>query len=281
MGPTGRRTQYQNRLTGNMIGWTEEEEETLFKLKKEGKNWQEVAAHFPGKTERACMKFYYKYRYVQDEFTDEIKGQVASLYESNKERMWAKIAEEMKVPWTEAELNHWRLGSKFMAKRAGDKSFLTREERFQYMPCIGLPPPPVVEAEAQENVQQKDIGYDEWSGTETNTLSECTEAGMDWKEVSRRLPGRTAEDCEKHYYRQLNRAGGWPPELQTELSRLYQSTKSEMWTEIGNQLQISWKSAEDIHWTVGAVFTVQIVQPAANLSPSQVQDDEVDQHQHH
>ncbi|KAG6236877.1 hypothetical protein E4U25_003257 [Claviceps purpurea] len=220
MGSTGKRTHYQNKLTGNMIGWTEEEEETLFKLRNEGKKWQEVAAHFPGKTENACSLCYHKC--IRGASTDEIKNQVASLYEINKEIMWAKIAEEMKVPWTEAELNHWRLGSTFMAKRAGDKSFLTREERFQYMPCIGLPPPPVVEAEAQGNVQQKDIGYDEWSGTETNTLSECTEAGMDWKEVSRRLPGRTAEDCEKHYYRQLNRAGGWPPELQTELSRLYQ-----------------------------------------------------------
>lgn len=30
-----------------MIGWTEEEKETLFKLRNEGKKWQEVAAHFP------------------------------------------------------------------------------------------------------------------------------------------------------------------------------------------------------------------------------------------
>jgi hypothetical protein len=37
--------------------------------------------------------------------------------------MWAKISEEMGVPWRAAEAMHWQLGEKEMARRAGVKLF--------------------------------------------------------------------------------------------------------------------------------------------------------------
>jgi hypothetical protein len=33
--------------------------------------------------------------------------------------MWAKVAEEMAVPWRAAEAMHWQLGEAEMARRAG------------------------------------------------------------------------------------------------------------------------------------------------------------------
>ncbi|KAG6051672.1 hypothetical protein E4U16_008220 [Claviceps sp. LM84 group G4] len=240
-------------LKGGWIKWTKEEEETLMKLREGGMSWAEVGDTL-SRTSDACRQCHYIL--VKNESDGEIiiRDKVASLYKCMKEKMWAKIAKEMEVPWTEAETNHWCLGKEWMAKRANDETFLTREERFQFMPCVGLPPAPVVEAEAQGNLEQNvnDLSRHEWSGTETNTLWECIEAELDWTEVSRRLPGRTAEDCKEYYYDELKRAGGWPPELQTELSRLYESSKMEMWTEIANELQIPWQSAERIHWTLEA-----------------------------
>ncbi|CCE35412.1 uncharacterized protein CPUR_06842 [Claviceps purpurea 20.1] len=34
-------------MVRGVVRWTEEEKETLFNLRNEGKKWQEVAAHFP------------------------------------------------------------------------------------------------------------------------------------------------------------------------------------------------------------------------------------------
>ncbi|KAG6018668.1 hypothetical protein E4U40_007959 [Claviceps sp. LM458 group G5] len=248
--------------------WTEEEVKTLVTLRESGMKWKEVADNLPGRTSYAC-RFYYE-RLVKKGSNGAailIRDKVASLYECKKEKMWAKIAKEMKVPWTEAETNHWCLGKEWMAKRADDKSFLTREERFQSMPCVGLQPAPVVEAEAQGNLQQKvnDFNCPEWSGMETNTLWECVEAELDWTEVSKRLPGRTAEDCKEYYYDELKRAGGWPSELQTELSRLYESSKMEMWTEIANELQIPWQYAENLHWTGQWTLEAEDIRPSAGV----------------
>ncbi|KAG5956584.1 hypothetical protein E4U58_006531 [Claviceps cyperi] len=250
MGSTQRKDDYEDIPTGELKVWTEEEAETLFTLKESGMKWAAVATNFPGKTQNDCRDFYHNC--FMHKYGGEIKYKVACLYESYKEKMWAKIAEEMEVPWKEVELNHWRLGKEWMKKRARDKSFLTREERFQFMPCYGLPPPPLVDKDAQRSLESYYINVHEWSGAEEQILSECREHRMGWSEISRRLPGRTARDCVFHYVEDMCKAGGWPSELQTELSRLYQSSRLEMWTEIGNQLQISWKSAERIHWILGA-----------------------------
>jgi hypothetical protein len=36
-----------------------------------------------------------------------------------KAEMWAKVAEEMAIPWRAAEAMHWQLGEQEMARRAG------------------------------------------------------------------------------------------------------------------------------------------------------------------
>ncbi|KAG6074342.1 hypothetical protein E4U16_004017 [Claviceps sp. LM84 group G4] len=162
----------------------------------------------------------------------------------------------MELPWAEVELCHWRLGRVWMERRASDRDFLTREERLRYTPSDGLPPPPVtvdgVEAQALAQLQQEGINDEEWSGKEERILSECKAAGLDWTDISKRLPGRSAESCKEYYDLLGTQGGGWSPELQTELSRLYCSSKVEMWAKIGTQLSVSQYSAETMHWILGS-----------------------------
>lgn len=42
--------------------------------------------------------------------------------------MWAKVAEEMQVPWRAAEAMHWQLGENEMGRRAGVMFLLSLKE---------------------------------------------------------------------------------------------------------------------------------------------------------
>ncbi len=53
--------------------------------------------------------------------------------------MWAKVAEEMQVPWRAAEAMHWQLGESDMARRAGVVPFSLSNPGG---PGSELPPPP-------------------------------------------------------------------------------------------------------------------------------------------
>ncbi|KAG6236876.1 hypothetical protein E4U25_003256 [Claviceps purpurea] len=212
-----------------MIVWTEEEKEALLKLRGDGLTWAEVKANFPGKTLYACMKFYHKC--VQDEYTDEIKNKVASLYESHKAKMWATIAEIMNVPWTEAEKNHWVLGKREMEKRAGDpdfreswyKDYVASESKTNDDSNLGPPPVDNAEDEVSAHEEQGRIqSRVAWTGKEESSLFDLKAAGENWNYISNLLPGRGVRSCMSYYRHIRDRAGGWSPELQTDLSRLYQ-----------------------------------------------------------
>ncbi|KAG6023550.1 hypothetical protein E4U19_004271 [Claviceps sp. Clav32 group G5] len=206
---------------GPITLWTEEEDILLLQLIWPSKAWNEIAARMPGRTRAAC-KQRYKSRFA-DVWDIEKKDRLARLYESHKKEMWLDIAKKMELPWAEVELCHWRLGREWMERRASDRDFLTREERLRYTPSDGLPPPPVDgdEAQALAQLQQEGISDEVWSGKEERILWECKAAGLDWTDISRRLPGRNAESCQAYYDLLVTQGGGWSPELQTELSRLY------------------------------------------------------------
>ncbi|KAI3567935.1 hypothetical protein IWW34DRAFT_812432 [Fusarium oxysporum f. sp. albedinis] len=59
----------------------------------------------------------------RSEWDEERKNKLARLYERFKPEMWAKVAEEMAVPWRAAEAIHWQLGEADMARRAGVMPF--------------------------------------------------------------------------------------------------------------------------------------------------------------
>ncbi|KAG5990279.1 hypothetical protein E4U52_004738 [Claviceps spartinae] len=221
------------------------------------------------------------------------------LYESHKAEMWAKVAEEMSVPWTEAEANHWRLGKAEIGKRSSDEFFSTV--------CVDLRHLHVDEAEVQSRGQQpgqqqpgqqqqgqQQQGQQqqdeqqlervaEWSGKEETLLFACKRAGKSWEEIAEYLSERTIISCKGYYYRLLKRCGGWSPELQTKLCRIYERSKAEMWTKIGQELLMVWGCAEEMHWRLRARVMAEragilpISQPFTNLAPSCISDDDAHQ----
>ncbi|KAG6227379.1 hypothetical protein E4U25_007876, partial [Claviceps purpurea] len=132
-------------------------------------------------------------------------------------KMWLIIAQVMSVPWTEAEQYHWSLGKIEMQNRAVDPDFRETWQK-DYVASetdddSNLASPSVDDAvvsadQEQRKTQSGPTGP--WSG------------GENWDEISILVPGRSAEKCKSHFYFVRSRAVGWRPELQTDLSRLYQ-----------------------------------------------------------
>lgn len=56
--------------------------------------------------------------------------------------MWAKIAEEMTLPWRAAEAMHWQMGEHEMARRAGVTAFSLSNNINGPMPPNSMPPRP-------------------------------------------------------------------------------------------------------------------------------------------
>ncbi|CCE35397.1 uncharacterized protein CPUR_06826 [Claviceps purpurea 20.1] len=175
-----------------------------------------------------------------------------------REKMWLNIAQVMNVPWTEAEQHHWLLGKDEMQKRAADPD-LSETWQKDYVASetdddSNLVPPSVDDAVVSADQEPGRIKSGRWSGGEVNSLFNHKAAGKTWDEISILVPGRSAEKCKSHYHlvRRRGRADEWRPELQTDLSRLYQKHKSEMWAEFEKQLGVPWKSAEAMHWILGS-----------------------------
>ncbi|KAG6169015.1 hypothetical protein E4U11_004865 [Claviceps purpurea] len=140
-------------------------------------------------------------------WSDEKKDELARLYEMNKEEMWALIAAEMPVLWRQAEKIHWILGKAQMEKRGSDHTFLTIR--------ADLPPPEVV--------QQREFNKpgSEWSGHEETVLFSYQRSGMEWKHISRFLPGRSASSCNSYYHKQIATGPAWPQERKNEMCKIY------------------------------------------------------------
>ncbi|KAG6175992.1 hypothetical protein E4U36_008322, partial [Claviceps purpurea] len=195
----------------------------------------------------------------------------------HKEKMWQIIAQVMNVPWTEAEQHHWLLGKQEMQKRAADPDFRETWQK-DYVASetdddSNLAPPSVDDDVVSADQEQGRTQGARWSGREVNSLFNHRAAGKTWDEISILLPGRTVEKCKFYYSLVRNRAGEWRPELLTDLSRLYQKHKSEMWAEFEKKLGVPWQSAEAMHWRLGweeierragLPQTVEPDQPATN-----------------
>ncbi|KAG6079644.1 hypothetical protein E4U16_000883 [Claviceps sp. LM84 group G4] len=193
----------------------------------------------------------------------------------------------MAVPWREAERIHWIIGKIQMAKRGSDDSF--RTTRFN------LTPSQVDDAKVQAQRQQRDqqqgqqrqVTKPEWSGDEETLLFAYKRCGMkDWEDISRLLPGRTADGCSNYHARQSKTGPAWPQERKNELCKLYESLKSSMWAKIGEELKMEWEHAEYMHWRLGAAGMAERagvpLSTQADFRLAPLEDDidnaEVDQH---
>ncbi|KAG5994603.1 hypothetical protein E4U52_000995, partial [Claviceps spartinae] len=174
---------------------------------------------------------------------------IVTVYNRYKANMWAQIAAKMAISWDEAETMHWYLGKAQMRKRGSDDSFSTT--------CINLTPSQVEDAEVQARRQQKQEQEtknprSEWSGKEEAMLFAYRRAKMSWKSISALLPGRSNQSCQAYYRDQCKLGPAWPQERRNELCKLYESLKSSMWAEIGQELKVPWEVAEGLHWRLGA-----------------------------
>ncbi|KAK0639309.1 hypothetical protein B0T16DRAFT_241225 [Cercophora newfieldiana] len=104
--------------------WSPEEDALIIELRGSGMKWDDISKRLPGRSSISCRLHYQNYLERRSEWDEERKNKLARLYERFKPEMWAKVAEEMQVPWRAAEAMHWQLGENDMARRAGVVPFL-------------------------------------------------------------------------------------------------------------------------------------------------------------
>ncbi|KAG5914614.1 hypothetical protein E4U61_005529 [Claviceps capensis] len=246
--------------------WTSEEHDLMLTLKGavSDKTWQEISDHLPGRTVISCQVHYNDV--LRRGWGYEEENKLARLYESHKAEMWDKIAKRLAIPWREAEALHWQIKSRKAnpMERVGDKSLSAI--------CADLPPSQVHDAESQANEQQQcqsqqDITENQWSREELSSLMTCLKSNMTWEETSKCLPGRTADGCRIYCENLREKASKCSSAPQSELHRLYQRFKPEMWAKIGQELKLPWEEAEEMHWRLGAEGLAKRA-GAANLAVS-------------
>ncbi|PFH55290.1 hypothetical protein XA68_10174 [Ophiocordyceps unilateralis] len=99
--------------------WSPDEDALIIELRGSGMKWEDVSKRLPGRSAISCRLHYQNYLERRSEWDEERKNKLARLYERFKSEMWAKVAEELAVPWRAAEAMHWQLGEADMARRAG------------------------------------------------------------------------------------------------------------------------------------------------------------------
>ncbi|KAM0669360.1 hypothetical protein ACQRIT_004412 [Beauveria bassiana] len=103
--------------------WSPEEDAIIIELRGKNMKWDDVSKHLPGRSSISCRLHYQNYLERRSEWDEERKNKLARLYDRFKAEMWAKVAEELQVPWRAAEAMHWQLGENDMARRAGQTPF--------------------------------------------------------------------------------------------------------------------------------------------------------------
>ncbi|KAM0329126.1 hypothetical protein ACHAQA_004422 [Verticillium albo-atrum] len=103
--------------------WSPEEDSLIIELRGSGMKWEDISKRLPGRSAISCRLHYQNYLERRSEWDEEKKTKLARLYERLKPEMWAKLAEEMAVPWRAAEAMHWQLGEADIARRNGVTPF--------------------------------------------------------------------------------------------------------------------------------------------------------------
>ncbi|OXV08366.1 hypothetical protein Egran_03872 [Elaphomyces granulatus] len=99
--------------------WSADEDTLIIELRGRGMKWEDISKRLPGRSAISCRLHYQNYLERRSEWDEDRKNKLARLYERFKAEMWAKVAEEMAIPWRAAEAMHWQLGEQEMARRAG------------------------------------------------------------------------------------------------------------------------------------------------------------------
>ncbi|KAI1471587.1 uncharacterized protein F4812DRAFT_184702 [Daldinia caldariorum] len=99
--------------------WSSEEDAQIIELRGSGLKWDDISKKLPGRSAISCRLHYQNYLEKRSEWDEERKNKLARLYDRFKSEMWAKVADEMAMPWRAAEAMHWQLGEQDMRRRAG------------------------------------------------------------------------------------------------------------------------------------------------------------------
>ncbi|KAG6240676.1 hypothetical protein E4U23_007391 [Claviceps purpurea] len=264
--------------------WTDDEVALLIQLRSSKYSWEQIVRSFPGRNAGSCRRRYQ--RIFNNTWDRENQIQLARLYKSHKEEMWTKVAEQMSADtsWTLAELNHWCIGQVEMARRAG-KEFLSKAPDPVYLLQLEAKLAKNDEAQVQSQKRYQQQGGQGpknrlWSGDEEAILLAKYREGLQWKDISSSLPGRTLNACRGHNLVLIKRCEGWSPERQNELCKHYDGLKQEMWMHIGETLSVAWQLAEEMHWQLGNDRIAEIAgdplihQPAASLTLARPEPDQ-------
>ncbi|KAG5918884.1 hypothetical protein E4U61_001396 [Claviceps capensis] len=95
-------------------------------------SWNHISALLPRRTVFGCQEYYSRPCKLGPAWPQERKNKLCKLYESLESSMWAKIGEELNVPWEVVEDMHWRLGAAEMAERA--RVPLSTQADFRFAP---------------------------------------------------------------------------------------------------------------------------------------------------
>ncbi|PCD21939.1 hypothetical protein AU210_015742 [Fusarium oxysporum f. sp. radicis-cucumerinum] len=107
------------RPTRSQDKWSAAEDALIIRLRGRNMKWEDISKRMPGRSAIACRLHYQNFLERRSEWDEERMNKLARLYERFKPEIWAKVAEEMAVPWRAVEAMHWQLGEKDMARRAG------------------------------------------------------------------------------------------------------------------------------------------------------------------
>ncbi|KAG6042499.1 hypothetical protein E4U39_005876 [Claviceps sp. Clav50 group G5] len=139
--------QQQQRVKKQRFRWSGDEETCLIEYKRAGMGWKEISDLLPGRTPESCDTYYRSQCESGPAWPQERKNELSKLYKNHKPSMWAKIGEELKVPWYVAEDMHWSLGAVMRVDQAG--------VTFSYQVVDGLLPPEAQNAEVHQHRDQE------------------------------------------------------------------------------------------------------------------------------
>ncbi|CAJ2511562.1 Uu.00g071870.m01.CDS01 [Anthostomella pinea] len=117
--------------------WSPDEDAVIIELRGGGMKWEDISKRLPGRSAISCRLHYQNYLERKLDWDEDRKNKLARLYERFKPDMWAKIAEEMAIPWRAAEHMHWQLGEQDMARRAGVTPFSLSAQSYEGQPGGG------------------------------------------------------------------------------------------------------------------------------------------------
>ncbi|KAE8549035.1 hypothetical protein EYB25_007550 [Talaromyces marneffei] len=107
-----------------------------------------------------------------------------------------------------------------------------------------------------ESLEKSAKKQSKWSAEEDAVIIDSRGKRMQWHEISKLLPGRsatscvTAVRCRLHYQNYLERPE-WDEDKKIKLAQLYERFKADMWIIIAQKMELPWRAVESMHWKMG------------------------------